>query len=90
MCSSDLDVAERLTPPALLLLLDGPDGLDAERVLALGLGLAARAIRREDARLATTALGLLDAATRRRPELRDAALGEVEAALAALQPAAEG
>lgn len=86
----DVDLAARLAPAALLRLLDGPEGLDAERALALGLGLAARALERRDGGVAATALALIDAALRARPALGDDAVGAVMEALAGGFAAGEG
>ncbi|MDP2317358.1 MAG: hypothetical protein Q8P41_31025 [Pseudomonadota bacterium] len=95
----DLDVAGALPPDTLLALLRTADGLDAERCLALGLGLAFRAVRLAGAgpgaapdpatarlaaaRLATTAGTLIATALAARPALDNPDVQAVLAALAA-------
>jgi hypothetical protein len=85
----DLDVAQRLPGPVLLDLLTTADGLDAERCLALGLGLALRAraaAERGDealaARVTTSARLLLATAIARRPGLDGPGVQAVLAELA--------
>lgn len=71
----DLDMATRVPASVLIDLLTTRDGLEAERCLALGLGLALRAdaLRGVDPgqslTLTTSALALIDAALAARPAL---------------------
>lgn len=62
-----LDVAVRLGAPTLIQVLTGPDGLDAPRALALGIGLGLRAL--DGAPVGDTAAALLPAAVAAAPDL---------------------
>jgi hypothetical protein len=78
----DLGVAAALAPDTLLVLLRTADGLDAERCLALGMGLASRAARLDfPPVLVATARTLIAAALAARPALDDADVQEMLAAL---------
>ena len=83
----DLDMASRVPASVLLDLLTTADGLEAERCLALGLGLALRAdaVRESDPgaslQLTTSALALLHAAIEARPRLDDDGVQAVITAL---------
>ncbi len=86
----DLDVAEQLPPDVLVALLTTADGLDAERCLALGLGLAARARaarlggqHARSERLRTTAGTLVACALAARPALDEPGLHALLQELAA-------
>ncbi|MES2643292.1 MAG: hypothetical protein V4850_27660 [Myxococcota bacterium] len=78
----DLGVAAALSPDTLLGLLRTADGLDAERCLALGMGLGSRAARLDfPAALVATARTLIAAALAARPALDDDDVQEMLATL---------
>lgn len=85
----DLDLAAQLNASMILTLLTTADGLDADRCLALGLGIALRARAAEGdplraLTLTTLAMALIQQAILARPRLDDEDVQAVLAGLALL------